>query len=46
MRRIPDSLQKVLELVPKTTHPMDVMRTMCSFLGNIEPEFLPKYGPA
>ena len=38
LRHIPESLAKVLELVPKTTHPMDVMRTVCSFLGNVEPE--------
>lgn len=45
LRHIPDSLKKVLELVPKSTHPMDVMRTISSFLGNIEPENLPKLGP-
>ena len=32
-------------MVPKTTHPMDVMRTVCSFLGNIEPEKGTSYGP-
>ncbi|MDI1352823.1 MAG: citrate/2-methylcitrate synthase, partial [bacterium] len=28
----------VLKLIPKNSHPMDVLRTACSFLGNIEPE--------
>ena len=28
----------VLEKIPKDTNPMDVLRTACSFLGNIEPE--------
>lgn len=38
MRDIPESLKAVLKLIPKETHPMDVMRTGCSVLGNIEPE--------
>ena len=37
-RGLPDSLKTVLELIPKDTHPMDVMRTGCSMLGNLEPE--------
>ena len=37
-RSIPDSLKIILETIPKETNPMDVMRTACSFLGNIEPE--------
>ena len=37
-REIPRELKEVLELIPKTTHPMDVMRTGCSMLGNLEPE--------
>jgi len=37
-RAVPKELCSVLELVPKDTHPMDVMRTICSFLGNLEPE--------
>lgn len=45
MRTLPDSLKQVLELIPGTTHPMDVLRTACSFLGTIEPE-TPNYnGP-
>jgi 2-methylcitrate synthase len=38
MRDIPQALKEVLKLIPKDAHPMDVMRTGCSFLGNIEPE--------
>ncbi len=38
MRDLPDALKAVLRLVPKDTHPMDVMRTGASFLGNLEPE--------
>ena len=37
-RSLPDELKAVLELIPKDTHPMDVMRTGCSMLGNLEPE--------
>ena len=38
MRDLPAALKAVLKLIPKETHPMDVMRTGCSFLGNLEPE--------
>jgi len=38
MRGLPDSLKQVLERIPASAHPMDVMRTGCSFLGNVEPE--------
>jgi 2-methylcitrate synthase len=38
LRALPKSVTDVLERIPKTTHPMDVMRTGCSFLGNVEPE--------
>jgi 2-methylcitrate synthase len=38
LRHLPQSLKEVLELIPADAHPMDVMRTGCSFLGNIEPE--------
>ncbi|MDH4108749.1 MAG: 2-methylcitrate synthase [Gammaproteobacteria bacterium] len=38
MRGLPDALKTVLEMVPGTAHPMDVLRTGVSFLGNIEPE--------
>ncbi|GAB2690732.1 2-methylcitrate synthase [Aliiglaciecola sp. 3_MG-2023] len=37
-RDLPDALKEVLKLIPADTHPMDVMRTGCSFLGNLEPE--------
>lgn len=37
-RALPDALKTVLELIPKDCHPMDVMRTGCSMLGNLEPE--------
>lgn len=38
LRGLPDDLKTVLELIPKDAHPMDVMRTGCSMLGNLEPE--------
>ena len=38
MRGLPDDLKALLKLIPKDTHPMDVMRTGCSMLGNLEPE--------
>jgi 2-methylcitrate synthase len=38
MREVPKALRKVLEAIPKTAHPMDVLRTGVSFLGNIEPD--------
>lgn len=38
LRDLPDALKQVLESIPKETHPMDVMRTGCSMLGNLEPE--------
>ena len=37
-RSLPQELKDVLERIPKSTHPMDVMRTGCSMLGNLEPE--------
>ena len=37
-RGLPDELKTVLEMVPADAHPMDVMRSGVSFLGNIEPE--------
>ena len=38
LRALPESLKSVLELIPADAHPMDVMRTGVSFLGNIEQE--------
>jgi len=37
-RSLPEALKEVLERIPQTAHPMDVMRTGCSMLGNLEPE--------
>jgi len=37
-RGLPDALKTVLEMVPANAHPMDVLRTGVSFLGNVEPE--------
>eukprot|EP00921_Rhytidocystis_pertsovi_P006813 GHVQ01011522.1.p1 GENE.GHVQ01011522.1~~GHVQ01011522.1.p1 ORF type:complete len:303 (+),score=59.56 GHVQ01011522.1:541-1449(+) len=37
-RRLPDSLKAVLELLPKDTNPMDVLRTAVSMLGCLQPE--------
>ncbi|MGJ1205068.1 bifunctional 2-methylcitrate synthase/citrate synthase [Sphingobacterium lactis] len=37
-RGLPTSLEEVLKLIPKTAHPMDVLRTSVSFFGTIEPE--------
>lgn len=37
-RDLPQSLKTLLEMVPVSAHPMDVMRTGTSFLGNIEAE--------
>ena len=37
-RELPAGLKAVLELIPADAHPMDVMRTATSFLGNLEPE--------
>lgn len=44
LRELPDALKEVLELIPANTHPMDVLRTGCSLLGNLEPEDS-QYGP-
>ena len=38
MRDLPQAMCEVLERIPHGAHPMEVMRTGCSFLGNIEPE--------
>lgn len=37
-RNLPDSVKVILEQLPKSTHPMDVMRTGCSALGCMETE--------
>ncbi|GAB2924550.1 bifunctional 2-methylcitrate synthase/citrate synthase [Rheinheimera gaetbuli] len=38
LRSLPQALKDVLERIPATAHPMDVMRTGCSMLGNLETE--------
>jgi 2-methylcitrate synthase len=38
MRDLPESVKTVLEQLPASTHPMDVMRTGCSALGCQTPE--------
>ncbi|HYA21236.1 MAG TPA: 2-methylcitrate synthase [Burkholderiales bacterium] len=38
LRELPANLKKVLECLPASTHPMDVLRTGCSVLGSIMPE--------
>lgn len=38
LRGLPAALKTVLEQIPKDAHPMDVMRTGCSMLGNLETE--------
>ncbi len=35
---LPPELTHLLEDMPSTTHPMDVLRTTCSMLGTLEPE--------
>ncbi|ONG41415.1 2-methylcitrate synthase [Alkanindiges hydrocarboniclasticus] len=38
LRSLPQALKDVLERIPADSHPMDVMRTGCSMLGNLETE--------
>ena len=38
LRSLPGELKQALESIPAHTHPMDVLRTGCSVLGNLEPE--------
>lgn len=38
LRSLPQALKEVLERIPADAHPMDVMRTGCSMLGNLETE--------
>jgi 2-methylcitrate synthase len=35
---LPQPMKALLEILPKTAHPMDVLRTVCSLLGTLEPE--------
>lgn len=38
LRRLPEPLKNILECIPADAHPMDVLRTGTSALGNLEPE--------
>jgi len=38
LRELPPELKQTLEHIPKDAHPMDVLRTGCSLLGNLEEE--------
>src|SRR5262245_45372213 len=38
LRTLPTALKQTLERIPASSHPMDVLRTGCSMLGNLEPE--------
>jgi 2-methylcitrate synthase len=38
LRSLPDAVKRVLEAIPASAHPMDVMRTGCSVMGTCEPE--------
>lgn len=38
LRGVPANVKAVLEQIPAAAHPMDVMRTACSYLGNVLPE--------
>jgi 2-methylcitrate synthase len=38
LRALPAPLKSVLEQIPKTAHPMDVLRSAVSALGTLEPE--------
>lgn len=38
LRKLPESVKTMLEAIPASAHPMDVLRTGCSMLGTCEPE--------
>ena len=38
LRDLPEVLKTILEKLPKSAHPMDVLRTGCSVMGVLEPE--------
>jgi len=38
LRGLPDEVKRALELLPRETHPMDVLRTGASVLGCVRPE--------
>ena len=43
LRGLPTAVKQALELLPATTHPMDVLRTGVSVLGCVEPEAAAHY---
>ncbi|MEX2126423.1 MAG: 2-methylcitrate synthase [Woeseia sp.] len=38
LRGLPRQVRQALEMIPADSHPMDVLRSGVSFLGNVEPE--------
>ncbi len=38
LQELPEELRTVLEQIPASAHPMDVLRTGCSVLGTLEPD--------
>lgn len=38
LRGLPQSIKNILQEIPSTAHPMDVMRSLVSTLGSIQPE--------
>jgi len=38
---LPQPIKAMLEILPKTAHAMDMLRTVCSLLGTLEPENAP-----
>ena len=38
LRGLPDAVKQVLEMIPASAHPMDVLRSGVSILGNVEAE--------
>ncbi len=38
LRGLPDQVKQVLDMIPADAHPMDVLRSGVSILGNVEPE--------
>ncbi|QDT95865.1 bifunctional 2-methylcitrate synthase/citrate synthase [Gimesia aquarii] len=38
LRKLPEPVKTMLEAIPASAHPMDVLRTGCSMLGTCEPE--------
>jgi 2-methylcitrate synthase len=45
-RELPAALRQALELLPRNSHPMDVLRTAVSVLGCVEPEAAEHAAPA